>query len=38
MIHWLTHEGQELAAGLYYARLPKEMVDRIDKKLELIKP
>jgi phosphate transport system substrate-binding protein len=38
MIHWMTHEGQELAAGLYYARLPSEMVDRIDKKLELIKP
>jgi phosphate transport system substrate-binding protein len=38
MIHWLTHEGQEMAAALHYARLPKEMVDRIDKKLELIKP
>jgi phosphate transport system substrate-binding protein len=38
MIHWLTHEGQELTKTLHYARLPQEMVDRIDKKLELIKP
>ena len=38
LIHWLTHDGQELAKGLHYARLPKEMVDRVDKKLELVKP
>jgi ABC-type phosphate transport system substrate-binding protein len=38
LIHWLTHEGQEFAKGLHYARLPAEMVDKIDKKLEQIKP
>jgi phosphate transport system substrate-binding protein len=38
MIRWLTHEGQEFAKGLHYARLPQEMVDRIEKKMELIKP
>jgi phosphate transport system substrate-binding protein len=38
MIHWLTHEGQEFAKGLHYARLPQGMVDQIDKKLALIKP
>jgi phosphate transport system substrate-binding protein len=38
MIRWLTHEGQEFAKGLHYARLPQGMVDQIDKKLALIKP
>jgi phosphate ABC transporter phosphate-binding protein len=38
MIRWLTHEGQEFAKGLHYARLPQGMVDQIDKKLALIRP
>jgi phosphate transport system substrate-binding protein len=38
LIHWLTHEGQEHAKGLHYARLPQGMVEQVDKKLELIKP
>jgi phosphate transport system substrate-binding protein len=38
LVHWITHEGQEFAKSLHYARLPKGMVDQIDKKLEQIKP
>jgi phosphate transport system substrate-binding protein len=37
-IHWLTYEGQEHAKDLHYARLPQVLVDRIDKKAELIAP
>jgi len=35
-LRWATHEGQEVAEGLHYARLPSELVERIDKKLEQI--
>jgi phosphate transport system substrate-binding protein len=37
-LRWVTHDGQEYATDLYYARLPKGLVDRLDKKLALIKP
>ena len=33
---WATHEGQEHAEGLGYARLPKGLVERIEKKLKNI--
>jgi phosphate transport system substrate-binding protein len=36
-IHWVTHEGQDMAKELHYARLPQSLVERIDKKIELIK-
>jgi phosphate transport system substrate-binding protein len=36
-IHWITHEGQDMAKELHYARLPQALVERIDKKLEGIK-
>jgi phosphate transport system substrate-binding protein len=35
---WVTHDGQEYATDLYYARLPQGLVERLDKKLALIKP
>jgi phosphate transport system substrate-binding protein len=35
-LRWMTHEGQEYATDLYYARLPKGLIGRIDKKLERI--
>jgi phosphate transport system substrate-binding protein len=36
-LRWLTHDGQEMAKELRYSRLPKELVERIDKKLDAIK-
>ena len=36
-LRWITHEGQDLAAPLHYARLPKGLVERVDKKLAQIK-
>jgi phosphate transport system substrate-binding protein len=35
-LQWVTHDGQEYATDLYYARLPKGLVERLDKKLALI--
>jgi phosphate transport system substrate-binding protein len=35
-LHWAVHEGQEFAEGLHYARLPGELVGRIDAKLDNI--
>jgi phosphate transport system substrate-binding protein len=35
--HWCTHEGQEFCAGVHYARLPQRLVERVEKRLELIK-
>jgi phosphate transport system substrate-binding protein len=31
---WATHEGQESTTDLYYARLPKELVGKIEEKLK----
>jgi phosphate transport system substrate-binding protein len=36
-LRWATHDGQEYATDLYYARLPKGLVEQLDKKLALIK-
>jgi phosphate transport system substrate-binding protein len=35
-LHWVTHEGQQYAKDLYYARLPVELVQRLDKKLDQV--
>jgi phosphate transport system substrate-binding protein len=36
-MRWVTHDGQKEAPPLHYAMLPKGLVDRIDKKLDLVK-
>jgi hypothetical protein len=33
----VTHEGQEYTKALDYARLPEELVKRVEKKLEQVK-
>jgi phosphate transport system substrate-binding protein len=35
-LHWATHEGQAYLAELQYARLPPELVKRIDQRLGLV--
>jgi phosphate transport system substrate-binding protein len=30
---WVTHDGQESVTDLYYARLPKQLVDKVEEKL-----
>jgi phosphate transport system substrate-binding protein len=34
---WITHDGQELCEKLHYAPLPKDLVKKIETKLEMIK-
>ncbi|MFL5245297.1 MAG: phosphate ABC transporter substrate-binding protein PstS [Gemmataceae bacterium] len=36
-LRWITHEGQQYAEELHYAKLPKGLVERLDKKLDSIK-
>jgi phosphate transport system substrate-binding protein len=36
-LHWVTHEGQEYCAALHYARLPQSLIERLEKKLTMIK-
>src|SRR5262249_25844127 len=36
-LRWVTHEGQEMAAELHYARLPAELVTRVEKKIDSIR-
>jgi phosphate ABC transporter phosphate-binding protein len=36
-LRWATHEGQDEAEKLHYPRLPKELVSRVEKKLDAIK-
>lgn len=36
-LHWCTHDGQRFCEALHYARLPKGLVERVEKRLELIK-
>ena len=36
-LHWCTHEGQQYCAALHYSPLPKGLVKRLDKRLEMIK-
>jgi phosphate ABC transporter phosphate-binding protein len=35
-LRWVTHEGQAYAAELHYARLPRGLVDRLEKKLDMV--
>jgi phosphate transport system substrate-binding protein len=35
-LRWATHEGQDHAKQLHYARLPKGLVERVDKKLDQV--
>jgi hypothetical protein len=36
-LRWVIHEGQEYCEALHYARLPKGLVEKADKKLDGIK-
>jgi phosphate transport system substrate-binding protein len=36
-LSWLVHDGQEHVGSLDYAPLPKSLVERIDRKLELLR-
>jgi phosphate ABC transporter phosphate-binding protein len=33
-LRWVTHDGQQYAEGLHYARLPEGLVKRLEKKLD----
>ena len=35
-LRWVTHEGQQHAKDLDYARLPDELVQRLEKKLDQV--
>jgi ABC-type phosphate transport system substrate-binding protein len=35
-LRWVTHEGQQFAADLHYARLPEGLVARLEEKLARI--
>jgi phosphate ABC transporter phosphate-binding protein len=35
-LRWVTHEGQQFAADLHYARLPDALVKRLEKKLDQV--
>jgi phosphate transport system substrate-binding protein len=37
LFRWLIHEGQDYTESLDYAGLPKELIGRIDKKLDEVK-
>jgi phosphate transport system substrate-binding protein len=37
-LRWSTHNGQQFAEELHHARLPNELVERIDRKLDQIAP
>jgi phosphate transport system substrate-binding protein len=36
-LRWITHEGQQYAKDLHYAKLPQGLVDRVHKKLDSVK-
>ncbi len=36
LLHWATHDGQRFAKNMAYAPLPQALVERVDKRLELI--
>jgi phosphate ABC transporter phosphate-binding protein len=36
-LRWVTHDGQQHAEGLHYARLPQGLIERLDKKLDQVK-
>jgi hypothetical protein len=33
---WATHDGQEAVTDLYYARLPKRLIQKVEEKLKQI--
>jgi phosphate transport system substrate-binding protein len=33
-LRWATHEGQQYAEALHYAKLPRGLVERVEKKLD----
>jgi phosphate transport system substrate-binding protein len=35
-LRWMTHEGQDYAQALDYARLPEELIKRLEKKLDQV--
>jgi phosphate ABC transporter phosphate-binding protein len=35
-LRWVTHEGQSYAKDLYYARLPEDLIQRLEKKLDQV--
>jgi phosphate transport system substrate-binding protein len=35
-LRWCTHDGQQFCEGLQYAKLPKGLVERLDKKLDAV--
>ncbi|HYV37237.1 MAG TPA: phosphate ABC transporter substrate-binding protein PstS [Gemmataceae bacterium] len=34
---WVTHDGQSLCEALHYARLPQDLISRVEKQMEKIK-
>lgn len=36
-LHWCTHDGQQYCEALHYSKLPKGLVERVEKQLEKIK-
>ncbi len=36
-LHWVTHDGQAYCESLHYARLPPSLVERLEKRLKLVK-
>ena len=36
-IRWVTHEGQQYCEELHYAKLPRGLVERVEKKLDAVK-
>lgn len=34
--HWCTHDGQQFCEALHYSKLPKGLVERVEKRLALI--
>ena len=36
-LRWVTHDGQELTEAKHYVRLPKGIVERLEKKLDQVK-
>ena len=34
--HWCTHDGQQFCEALHYSKLPKSLVERVEKRLGLI--
>jgi phosphate transport system substrate-binding protein len=35
-LRWVTHEGQDSCEALHYARLPRGLVERLEKKLDAV--